>query len=183
MIDQKDIDQVLSYEEKYKRLKMQKKKNLTKMKRAKRAYIKSKIEKKRINKEVKILQKEWAAQVAADPSKATAKFEEIVKAVTNEDIFPRDLEDEFNKIEHDHLMGKKRNMKVEDLSNGEGLNIPMSIPDKVAKELDESLEDDTKAVSIDEVDEETKALLSDTNTIGLSDLDLFIDEEGNETEK
>ena len=174
------MQDMLSMEERFKKLKTMKRKNLDKLKRIKRSYVKAKMEKKRINKEVKELQREWAEKVKANPEMAKERFSEMVKSVTNDDIFPRDLEEEFNKIEHEHMMGKKRNMKVEDMCEDGSLNVPINVAEVFQRELDADLDDEPKAVDSEEVDEETKEQLVDAEDVGLTDSDLFIDEEGNE---
>jgi hypothetical protein len=180
------VDSLLSIEERMKKLIMQKKKNGSKLKKITRSFAKAKLEKKKINNDIRRLKDEWDSLVKANPCKANEEFAKIVQSVTNDQIFPKDLEKEFNDIDHQYLMGKKKKITVEDLSDDAEL-VPINVSEALEKELDSELDDvDTKSkeeTEPEEPDEETKQMLGGELEVGFSGTDIYIDEDGNETEE
>ena len=182
-----NIDKTQSLEDRCREMAKKKKKNLEKMKRLKRSYVKAKLEKRRINAEIKVLQAEWQARIKNNPEEAKSAFLQELKNVTVEDMFPKDLEDEFDKIELRNIkLG--RTMQIEDLSNDADLKqapIP-NAAEALERELKEELaehEGAPQTTEATEPDDETKAQLeSESSSIGLTDGDIFIDEDGNEKE-
>ncbi len=183
------MNETLPLEERWKMLKKKKRQNLDKMKRLNRSYIKAKLEKKRINQEVKQLQKEWQELLKKDPASAKEAFAQEMRNVTADDIFPKDLEAEFDKIELRSIK-KGRTMKTEDLSEDHDLgHHPATPADLLERELEEELGDHDEAEDkptedgATEPDEETKRQLEgESDNLGLTAGDLFIDEDGNEEE-
>lgn len=180
------LNQLKSLEERWRDVKKKKRLNLDKMKKVKRAYVKAKIEKKRINREVKQLQKEWKERIAHNPSDAKSAFAQELRDVTTEDMFPKDLEKEFNKIELKNIK-QGRTMKTEDLCEDIGLKHTGEHAVEVfERELMEDMKehDDTPPTEdATDADEETKAQIAGNSIeVGLSDSDIIIDEAGNETE-
>ena len=167
-------------------MKKTKRQNLSKMKRIKRSYVKAKLEKKRINREVKQLQAEWQERIKNNPAEAKSAFAQELKNVTTDDMFPKDLEQEFDKIELRNIKNG-RTMKTEDLSNDVDLkHVPTYAADILERELEDELKDhDTTPINTEatEPDEDTKAQIAhETADEGLTEGDLFIDEDGNEEE-
>jgi hypothetical protein len=184
-----EIDDVQTLAERIKLVKKQKRKNLSDMKRLKRRYVKAKLEKKRINREVKLLQAEWKKQVELDPEAAKSKFAKDVKSISIEEIFPPDLEKEFDNIELRHMRGKARTLDVEDLRKDKGLDV---IPKDVAKEIERELAEELKGEDVvetnpndanDPIEAHMQAEMENVNTVGLSDHDIIIGEDGEENEE
>jgi hypothetical protein len=181
--DYMDIDDWASLGTRIKELVMQKKKVSNKIKKIQRSHVRVKLEKKRISLELKRLKEEWTALVQKDPAKAKVEFAKMVKSVSVEEMFPPDLEAEFNKIERDYLKGKQRTMKVVDLGDTDSFE-----KESAANALERNLEEDLKVTTtktdadkIEEPDEELRMLIEPTNLdIGLSETDTFIDTNGNE---
>lgn len=186
MNDTEGLNQLQTFEERWKILKKKKRENLDKMKRVKRSYVKAKLEKKRINREVKQLQKEWQERIKNNPVDAKLAFAKEIRDVTTEDMFPKDLEKEFDKIELTNIK-RGRTMKTEDLSDDKDLtHSSVNAAEALERELLEDLKehDDTPPTEeATEPDEETKLQLDHVEvTTGLTDGDIFIDEDGNEEE-
>lgn len=178
------LNQLQTHEERWKTLKKKKRQNLDKMKKIKRSYVKAKLEKKRINREIKQLQKEWQERIKKNPEDAKLAFANELKSVTTEDMFPQDLEKEFDKIELRNIK-RGRFMRTEDLSDDKDLKDSKRAVDAMERELEEDLkEHDDQPVNeeAEEPDEDTKAQLDSHIGVGLTDGDIFIDEDGNEEE-
>ena len=178
------VNNSVDFEGRWKILKSKKRQNLDKMKRIKRSYVKAKLEKKRINREVKQLQKEWKERIAANPAEAKSVFNQELQNVTMDDMFPKDLEREFDKIELRNIK-KGRTMKVEDLSEDADLRHVPSVADALEHELDDELKDKDEVHATHEAtepDDDTKAMLDREQDIGLTTGDLFIGEDGHEQE-
>ena len=114
------IGSLQTLEERWTILKKNKRKNLDKLKKTKRSFVKAKLEKKRINRDIKKLQAEWQELIKTDPARAKSAFAEELKNVSTEDMFPKDLEKEFDKLELQNIK-KGRTMKTEDLSDDKDL--------------------------------------------------------------
>ena len=181
--ENKDVS--ITLEERCRIVKNKKRQNLDRMKRIKRSYVKAKLEKKRINREVKQLQKEWKERIAANPEEARSVFNQELQAVTMDDMFPKDLEKEFDNIELRNIK-KGRTMKIEDLSDDADLKHTPNASAALERELEDELKDhdDTPAPAHEatEPDDDTKALIADGQDVGLTDGDLFIDDNGRERE-
>ena len=182
-----NINKLQSLEERTKEMAKKKKKNLEKMKRLKRSYVKAKLEKRKINAEIKLLQAEWQERIKNRPEEAKTAFAQELKNVTAEDMFPKDLEDEFDKIELRNIK-QGRVLQTEDLSNDADLKQKgvTDVAEVLERELNEELADHNTAPvtrEATEIDDETRAQLeSEAPGIGLTDGDIFIDEDGNEKE-
>lgn len=184
----KEINGLLTLEERWKQMKKKKRQNLDKMKRVKRMYVKAKLEKKRINQEVKLLQAEWQERIKNNPTEAKSAFANELKNVSTEDMFPKDLEKEFDTIELKNIKNG-RTMKTEDLSDDLDLRhkgLPINAADVLERELKEDLDEHDNSIPINEAtepDDDIKIQLeAETIVVGLTDNDLFIDEDGNEEE-
>ena len=180
------IDSFQTIEERWAILKKNKRKNLDKLKRSKRVYVKAKLEKKRINRDIKKMQAEYQELIKKDPGRARAAFAEELKSVTTDDMFPKDLEKEFDKLELRNIK-KGRTMKTEDLSDDRDLKHVMpSAAEAFERELKDDLDDHDSPASITaeatDPDEDTRAQLDEGGNVGLSEGDIFIDEEGQEKE-
>jgi hypothetical protein len=187
MNETEELDQIRTCEARLKILKDKKRKNLDKMKRIKRSYVKAKLEKKRINREVKQLQKEWQDKIKNNPTAAKSAFAAELKAVSVEDVFPKDLEQEFDKIELKNIK-RGRTMRTEDLSDDSDMR-DMPAAGNAAEVLERELEAEMKdhddaplSKEAEEPDDDLKAQLDDHSDVGLTIGDLFIDEDGNEEE-
>ena len=180
------IGSLQTLEERWTILKKNKRKNLDKLKKTKRSFVKAKLEKKRINRDIKKLQAEWQELIKTDPARAKSAFAEELKNVSTEDMFPKDLEKEFDKLELQNIK-KGRTMKTEDLSDDKDLkHVTPSAAEALERELKEDLDDHDNPAPITteatEPDDETKAQLDESSNVGLTEGDIFIDENGQEEE-
>jgi chromosome segregation ATPase len=180
------VDQWQTIEERWAILRKSKRKNLDKLKRTKRVFVKAKLEKKRINRDIKKLQAEWQELIRKDPAKAKSAFANELENVSTEDMFPKDLEKEFDKLELRNIK-QGRTMKTEDLSDDKDLkHVTPSAVEAFERELKEDLDEHESPAPLTleatEPDDDTKAQLDDSGSLGLTEGDIFIGEDGQEEE-
>lgn len=178
-----ELDSLRPLQERAVELKKKKRANLDKMKRVKRMYVKAKLEKKRINREIKKLQAEWQERIKKNPAEAKSAFAKELKSVTADDMFPKDLETEFDKLDLQSIK-KGRTMKTEDLSKDTELKSSTGAVEAMERELTEDMQaNDSPESESMELDDDTKAQLDEAGAeVGLTEGDIFIDDNGDERE-
>ena len=180
-----ELEETQTYIERLTDLKKKKRQNLDKMKKVKRSYVKAKLEKRRINKQIKQLQKEWQERIKNNPEQAKSEFTKELRSVSTSEVFPADLEKWFDKLELENIK-RGRTLKTEDLTKSKDLrDVPINVADQLEKELNDEMKDDDTARSDEEAtepDDDTKAQLDQSGDVGLTEGDIFIGEDGTEEE-
>jgi hypothetical protein len=160
----------IELQERYKMLMEKKKKTVKTMDKYRRLYIKSRIEKKRINQEVKKIAEEFKLLAATNPEAAQNKILDVMKNMNSEDIFPADLEKEFDALGHIDSNTKNSIVEVDDylvsttevIAGGKHGDI---------MEVEIKPEDD----SDEDVPADLRAKISEDTEIGFGDEDMFIE--------
>lgn len=91
---------------------------LTRMRKHRKALAKDRVEKKRVNEEITRLRKSGFAFAGMTPSQAATRVSNEIQAVTPEDIYPKDLERKFDKLERTTaVVYKKGKVDVSDIED------------------------------------------------------------------
>jgi hypothetical protein len=163
----------LEMRERYKDL-MAKQKRLTKnMDKHKRLYIKSRTEKKRINQELKQLAEEFRRIAAESQAAAEQKILKEMSSVGAGDMFPQDLEREFD------ALGKVEKRKGVGVINTDDFLVTASeVISGGGQILEDEMDEHNATVPTtddgDEIPEDIRKSLEDSIELGFGETDLFI---------
>lgn len=165
----------------YKELIMKKKKIVKKMEATKKKYLGHKMEKRRVNKELKELF-EYMKTIAesGDENAKKMAFKDI-ENVTTEDIAPKDLEKEFEKIDRSHD-GKRVTVELDDfLMDNPVMEVIAGVEGKDLESefIEKSLNDGKKDKSEEDDEDDIKLALEDESaSVGFGEHGMIVDEEG-----
>lgn len=102
--------------QKFKELTRLKRRILDQMRRHRKSLAKARVDKKRVNEEISKLRKSGFAFAGLSPAQAQSRVADEIKAVTPSDIYPKDLERRFDKLERTTAVTyKKDKVDVSDI--------------------------------------------------------------------
>jgi hypothetical protein len=104
--------------QRYKELLKMKRRLLTQMRKHRKSLAKARVDKKRVNEEITRLRKSGFAFAGLTPEQAQKRVSGEIRAVTPEDIYPKDLERKFDKLERkSEVMYKKGMVDTSDIDD------------------------------------------------------------------
>lgn len=104
--------------QRYKELLKLKRRLLDQMKKHRKALAKNRAEKKRINEEITRLRKSGYAFAGMSSDAARARVGDEIRSVKPEDIYPRDLEKQFDKLERTTVVKyRKGSVDLDDIED------------------------------------------------------------------
>lgn len=97
---------------------------LDQMRKHRKAIAKGRVDKKRINEEITKLRKSGFAFVGMSTSEASARVSSEIRDVKPEDIYPKDLERQFDKLERETEVRYRKASADLDEDDGRGIKVP-----------------------------------------------------------
>jgi hypothetical protein len=165
-------DERIVLEDKLKELMAKKKKITKKMETMKKKYIKTGSERKHINLEIKAIGEQIRKMLASDPISARKHVLEKIEEVETSEMFPADLEKEFDTLDKKCFKRKSTVVKVDDYLVGESeVILGGNIGD-----IEEEFKEVEASDGTEEEDNMIPKYLDDDNEVGFDDDDVIISE-------
>jgi chromosome segregation ATPase len=164
--------------DRYKELMSKKKKVAKKMEGLKKKYVTAKIEKKRISQEIAHIARELKHLHATNPQAAKDKMLKELTTFSPEDLFPPDLEKEFDELE---LTRNKRDEKMVELHDYivDGDSVVSNPPnDEEDLELQEKPAQASSEEDVEDLDREMRERLALETEVGFDEADIIVGEHG-----
>lgn len=163
----------------YKELMSKKKKVTKKMEGLKKKYITAKIEKKRISQEITRIAEELKRLHAIDPQAAKDKMLKELTTFNPEDLFPPDLEKEFNNLELTRNKRKETMVELHDyIVDGDSVVSKLPNDDEEDIELQEKPAQPAPEEEVEDLDKEMRERLAHETQVGFDEDDIIVGEHG-----
>ena len=165
--------------DKYKELMGKKKKVAKKMEGLQKKYVVAKIEKKRINQEITRIALELKRMNAENPQAAKEKMLKELTTFNPEDLFPPDLEKEFNNLDLTRDKKDERMVELNDyITDGDTVTTKVPHDEEDDIELQEKPTGQTTEEEVEDLDKEMRERLTHDTQVGFDEEDVIVGEGG-----